>query len=45
MVDDHHAVLFGGYVPGQGVTNDVYILDLERMVSVLGYARAMTHAV
>ena len=38
MVDDHHAVLFGGWVPGHGKTNDVYILDLERMVSVLGCA-------
>ena len=34
MVDESHAVLFGGYQPGSGSgTNDVYMLDLSRMVS------------
>ena len=32
MVDESHAVLFGGY-SGSGYTNDVYMLDLSRMVS------------
>ena len=32
MVDESHAVLFGG-VSGSGKTNDVYMLDLSRMVS------------
>ena len=34
MVDDHRAILFGGYQPGRGKSNDVYVLDLSRMVSV-----------
>ena len=33
MVDESHAVLFGGYHSGPGRTNDVYMLDLSRMVS------------
>ena len=32
MVDESHAVLFGG-ISGSGFTNDVYMLDLSRMVS------------
>ena len=32
MVDESHAVLFGGH-SGSGRTNDVYMLDLSRMVS------------
>ena len=33
MVDDSHAVLFGGYNLGSRFINDVYMLDLSRMVS------------
>ena len=33
MVDDHNAVLFGGSGQGGVRYNDVYTLDLERMVS------------
>ena len=33
MVDDHNAVLFGGHGQEYVVYNDVYTLDLERMVS------------
>ena len=33
MVDESHAVLFGGDHSGSGRTNDVYMLDLSRMVS------------
>ena len=33
MVDDHNAVLFGGIGQGYVEYNDVYTLDLERMVS------------
>ena len=33
MIDDHRAVLFGGEYPGYRKSNDVYILDLRRMVS------------
>ena len=33
MVDESHAVLFGGFHSGSGYTNDVYMLDLSRMVS------------
>jgi hypothetical protein len=33
MVDDSTAVLFGGVLPTDQVTNDVYTLDLKRMVS------------
>ena len=33
MVDDHNAVLFGGNGQENVVYNDVYTLDLERMVS------------
>ena len=33
MVDESHAVLFGGVHSGSGYTNDVYMLDLSRMVS------------
>ena len=32
MVDESHAVLFGGF-SDSGRTNDVYMLDLSRMVS------------
>ena len=35
MVDDHRAVLFGGFQGGKGRTKDVYILDLRSMVSWL----------
>ena len=35
MIDDHHAVLFGGNQPQQKKTNDVYILDLRKMVSLV----------
>lgn len=40
MIDDHHAVLFGGYQFGRGMTNDAYILDLIRMVSCVYYGHA-----
>ena len=33
MVDYNRVVLFGGSHPEKGETNDVYILDLTRMVS------------
>ena len=33
MVNESHAVLFGGFHSGSGWTNDVYMLDLSRMVS------------
>ena len=35
MIDDHHAVLFGGvqFDGGKKWTNDTYILDLKIMVS------------
>ena len=33
MTDDNHAVLFGGY-DGCQKTNDMYTLDLSRMVSL-----------
>ena len=33
MVDESHAVLFGGFQSDSGRTNDVYMLDLSRMVS------------
>ena len=33
MVDESHAVLFGGDHSDFGYTNDVYMLDLSRMVS------------
>ena len=32
-IDDHHVMLFGGGQPGRGMTSDLYILDLARMVS------------
>ena len=32
MIDGHHAVLFGGYQPGIGRSNDAFILDLTTMV-------------
>ena len=35
IVDDHRAVLFGGFQGGKGTTKDVYILDLRSMVSWL----------
>ena len=35
MVDDHRAVLFGGFQGGKRRTNDVYLLDLIFMVSWL----------
>ena len=34
MVDDHHAILLGGYQPGRGMTNDVHILNFTGIVSV-----------
>ena len=36
MVDDHNAVLFGGRRQGYVLNNDVYTLDLDRMVSCEG---------
>ena len=34
MIDDNHAVLFGGWDQKRRMkTNDVYIVDLDRMVS------------
>ena len=35
MIDDHHAVLFGGvqYYGGEKRINGIYILDLKIMVS------------
>ena len=36
MVDDHNAVLFGGFGQGYVSHNDVYTLNLERMVSCEG---------
>lgn len=33
MIDDNHVVLFGGSRPEAGGTNEVYTLDLRRMVS------------
>ena len=36
MIDDHHAVLFGGtHAPEEKKSNDVYVLDLSRMVSMV----------
>ena len=35
MIDDHHAVLFGGIQPPGRLTKEVYILDLTGMVCVL----------
>ena len=32
MMDDNHAVLFGGYHSGKRKSNDVYIIDLTTMV-------------
>lgn len=32
MVDSSHAVLFGGYSDGKGRMDDLYILDLAKMV-------------
>ena len=31
-VDNNRAVVFGGYQPGRGYVNDVYILDFSDMV-------------
>ena len=34
MMDDHHAVLFGGYLGRElRVVNHVYIIDMAKMVS------------
>ena len=36
MIDDHHAVLFGGsHAPEGKKSNDVYVVDLSRMVSMV----------
>ena len=35
MIDDNHAVLFGGKQPPGRSTKEVYILDLTGMVCVL----------
>ena len=36
MIDSHHAVLFGGNCAPRGyASNDVYIMDLFRMVSMV----------
>ena len=36
MIDDHLAVLFGGYDAPKGKrSNDVYVVDLSRMVSMV----------
>ena len=39
MIDDHHAVLFGGVQSdgGEKLTNDTYILDLKIMASSYMY--------
>ncbi len=33
MVDQHRAVLFGGFQHGRGGVNDVYLFDFRTMVS------------
>ena len=35
MIDEEHAVMFGGYSPGSGWSADVYVLHLPTMVSGL----------
>ena len=35
MVNDHCALLYGGEQSGSGKTNDVYKLDLSKMVSYM----------
>ena len=36
MIDDHHAVLFGGIHAPEGMSsNDVYVVDLSKMVSMV----------
>ena len=35
MIDEEHAVMFGGYSGGSGYSADVYILYLPTMVSSL----------
>ena len=45
MIDDNHAVLFGGFqAPGPKETNDVYILDLARMVRTSNRAMVLVFA-
>ncbi len=34
MIDEKRALLFGGYVPGRGKNNDIYLLDLKSMVGI-----------
>ena len=35
MIDEEHAVMFGGLSPGSGYSTDVYVLHLPTMVSGL----------
>ena len=35
MIDEEHAVMFGGYSPGPGYSTGVYVLHLPTMVSGL----------
>ena len=35
MIDEEHAVMFGGWSPGSGCSTDVYVLHLPTMVSGL----------
>jgi len=34
-VDEHRAVVFGGYQPEAGTVSDTYILDMETWVGML----------
>ena len=33
MMGSSHIILFGGDQPGHGFSNDVYVLELEKLVS------------
>ena len=35
MIDEEHAVMFGGFSPASGWSDDVYVLHLPTMVSGL----------
>ena len=35
MIGEEHAVMFGGYSPGSGLSADEYVLHLPTMVSVV----------
>ena len=41
-INNHQAVLYGGYQPGHGKVSDCYLMDFESMVRLVGFSDDLT---